>query len=84
MEKSLLFFSIVSFAIVFACAKPIPQFDQNDLEYSAPEDSGNRAFWFGRPYYDENDGGGDNNFNPPDQQPSPTVSYTDIGGGWGR
>ncbi|XP_043254253.1 uncharacterized protein LOC122398464 [Colletes gigas] len=87
MKKSVLLFSIVSLAMALVGAKPVPESKQNDLEYLAPQESRYPpyAFWFGRPYYELNDDDGDYTyFNRKSKRPTSTVSYANVGAGWGR
>ncbi|XP_076183726.1 uncharacterized protein LOC143155174 [Ptiloglossa arizonensis] len=53
----------------------------------SPEDTRHYAyaFWLGRPYYEQNDNGGENTYyNSPWRRRSSTVSYANVGAGWGR
>ncbi|XP_076653911.1 uncharacterized protein LOC143359672 [Halictus rubicundus] len=77
----------VLLAIVLVGAKPLPQWDINDSESLQSSDAfrNGYAFWFGRPYYEMDDDAGNNGgFDSLVKQRTSTMSYANVGGGWGR
>ncbi|XP_003394570.3 uncharacterized protein LOC100648625 [Bombus terrestris] len=81
MEKGVLVFWIICLAIVIVDAKPFPQQESYDDEVLVPKDTIRypNTFWLGRPFYDQDDYYGDNTYRKPS-----TLSYANVGAGWGR
>ncbi|KAK9295622.1 hypothetical protein QLX08_010112 [Tetragonisca angustula] len=77
MEKNLLLMWIVCLVFVVTHAKPFPQQDNYDDEVLSPRDTIYYPFWLVRPIYDQ-DNIGDN------ANRRPTISYANVGAGWGR
>ncbi|XP_031840809.1 uncharacterized protein LOC116430587 [Nomia melanderi] len=86
MHKSIAVTYAVLFALVLVGAKPIPQWQNNDLDVLAPADAYrySNAFWFGRPYYEMDDAGDNAYSNSLLKQRTSTLSYASVGAGWGR
>ncbi|XP_034182509.1 uncharacterized protein LOC117605362 [Osmia lignaria lignaria] len=88
MKKSVFSFSIVLLYLLFVViAKPIAQPGNGNLELLAARDTVQYPyyFWFRRPFYDQDYDGGDNTYYnlQPDRRSS-TISYANVGAGWGR
>ncbi|XP_068969330.1 uncharacterized protein [Bombus flavifrons] len=81
MEKGALVFWMICLAIVIVEARSFPQQESYDDEVLVPKDTIRypNIFWLGRPFYDQDDYYGDNT----DRKPS-TLSYANVGAGWGR
>ncbi|XP_076288561.1 uncharacterized protein LOC143213007 isoform X3 [Lasioglossum baleicum] len=87
MAKGFVVVCAVLLAIVLVGAKPLPQSDINDSETLQSADTlhNGYAFWFGRPYYEMDDDAGYNGgFDSLVKQRTSTMSYANVGGGWGR
>ncbi|XP_017766188.1 PREDICTED: uncharacterized protein LOC108555162 [Eufriesea mexicana] len=84
MEKGVLFLCIVCVSFALISAKPIPLPENYDEELLAPKDTLHYPylFWLGRPFYAQDDDG-DNTYYQPDRRSS-TISYANVGAGWGR
>ncbi|XP_076288544.1 uncharacterized protein LOC143213007 isoform X1 [Lasioglossum baleicum] len=59
--------------------------DDSETLQSADTLHNGYAFWFGRPYYEMDDDAGYNGgFDSLVKQRTSTMSYANVGGGWGR
>ncbi|KAK1133718.1 hypothetical protein K0M31_011512 [Melipona bicolor] len=77
MEKNLFLVWIVCLVLVVTHAKPVPQQDNYDDEVLSPRDTVYYPFWLIRPIYDQDDIGYNTNRRS-------TISYANVGAGWGR
>ncbi|XP_076675171.1 uncharacterized protein LOC143372637 isoform X2 [Andrena cerasifolii] len=86
MERRVLFLLTSVLVLDTIGAKPIPELENSDLELLVPKDTVHRGymFWLGRPFYDQDDWG-DNSYSGFQlNRRSSTVSYANVGAGWGR
>ncbi|XP_003704012.1 uncharacterized protein LOC100878033 [Megachile rotundata] len=78
---------IVFLQLVLVLAMPVAEPQNDNLELLAARDTVRYpyVFWFRRPFYDQDYDGGDNTYYnlPPDRRSS-TISYANVGAGWGR